>query len=179
MYWVDPLFIKRREFFGFYNDIAFNEAWSSVLILNSRLMERFKHSNLPDLEFQSLRMRNRFFPECKEQFFAVAAPCIEMQGGLTDMYNNERCFTKVYCDVCKFTYYKEPTPNESNFQDWIRCKDKYKSYRKKNILPKQYVPEVPWFYTPVFQGTLIKPEAMALLYDIDLSYAKITEIEVV
>ena len=129
-------------------------------------------------------MKNRFFPDCKEQFFEVIARPTEWKG---DFINDEQFIIKNFCDVCNHASYSEdPRPGDPNFKAWIQCKDKYKSYRKKHILPKQYVPDSIWFYTPVYDSKItvscnlfVKPAAMALLHDVDLSFAKITEIEVV
>ncbi|MDR2345775.1 MAG: hypothetical protein LBE18_06885 [Planctomycetaceae bacterium] len=174
LFWIDPIFIKQREIFIEFCGMNL-EKLDLALILNSRLTERFRQSNLSGLEFQPLRMKNRFFPDYKEQFVAVTMSSIEDRVSFVD----DPCYTEKHCEVCNCTSYRDPTPQDPNFQDWIRYKDKNKSYRKKNILPKQYVPDFPWFYTSVYQGILIKPEVMALLHDVDLSFAKIKEIEIV
>ena len=165
--WKDPLFLEREV----------TLVQGCDLVVNERLANKLRHANLSGVELCPLQMKNRFFPDCKKQFFwTLARPTLWKSNFILE----EQGIPCRLCESCQQVRYHY---EDRDVDQGIKMKIMYSGWRKKRVLPRRYVSDAAWFSSIVYRGPidhiLLKPEAMDLFHDVDLSFAKITKIEII
>lgn len=179
--WKDSLFLDKYEVFGLKKERR-NLSW----VMNLRMANRFRDAGFSGMKFQQLEMCNRFYPENTNPFFLVTCTepkesfdriqaMMEREQGC-HLMNPNAIQTCMYCgkDLREYVQDREKK---------IAFNKMCSGFKKKKILPRRYVPEAVMFKHPAFcscsgESVILKPEAYALFQDVDMSYAKITTINI-
>lgn len=166
--WYDSVHIKCRDFF-----YGWGTNGSTGIITNERLASRFQNLCRLNVKMSPVVLNNRFFPEETGRFFLFESSYPH----LTNLLLEEQGVELFLCKKCM-----NVVPHHNEVKE-IECKKRYSAYKKSRVLPRRYVPDTPWFSTQVYQtrgdSFFLKKDALDLLSDVEMSYAKIVEVKII
>lgn len=159
--WKDPLRIYQREYFNLANP------YGVLFVVSERIAERIRRLKMNSTELHPLQIESRFHENGPMPFYAVHRPVL---------FTDEPILKNREDHLCTFCHSRLKKETK---EEMIQRNILHSRMRKKKILPREYLPDCEITCGFIYQGHLFSERAFSIFEGIDLSYAKVEEIEIV